>query len=562
MENDILDSLEDLGYDGDISNETTLRAAVEGSEGGPKSVSYTKLVAWITSELRVLAKLEEMVNATTSPEEHSSFLMELSAFLKELGCPHTQLTEGPVSQRLTSTETRLLLLDFLLAELMAARMLSSATPEQGMTVEMRESEHARDLKALLIALGFPKPPANITPQQLFMKVEQKVNDVKSKAHPSLIGKPLFNGTLSDKQWALLDEMQKEMQSEYQMRREMLIKRLDVTVQSFQWSNKAKMRENDLVKAFRSRRDQLTEIPSVSVGDMLAAREDLAVLEKTSNASVRKATKTPLNKVLIGKVPDRGGRAHELEPPPPEMPSWSQRQPGGGGQGGSSSSQQGGSGGFGGGQQGGSGGYGGGQQGSQGGYSSGQQGGQGGYGGGGGGQQGGQGGYGGGGQQGFQGGFGGQVYTIIYPAGVQVGYSGAQQGYQGGYGGGQQGGYGGRGGGRGGRGGGGGSGFSSGGDRVQGGWNQGGGYNRGGGGYDNRGGGGGYDNRGGGGGYDNRGGGGGYDNRGGGGGYDNRGSYDNRGGGGYRGGGHGGYDNRGYDNRGRGRGRGGRGGNRY
>lgn len=61
----------------------------------------------------------------------------------------------------------------------------------------------------------------------------QVNDVKSKAHPSLIGKPLFNGTLSDKQWALLDEMQKEMQSEYQMRREMLIKRLDVTVQSFQ-----------------------------------------------------------------------------------------------------------------------------------------------------------------------------------------------------------------------------------------------------------------------------------------------------------------------------------------
>lgn len=39
----------------------------------------------------------------------------------------------------------------------------------------RESEHARDLKAMLIALGFPKPPANITPQQLFAKVEQKVS---------------------------------------------------------------------------------------------------------------------------------------------------------------------------------------------------------------------------------------------------------------------------------------------------------------------------------------------------------------------------------------------------
>ena len=30
--------------------------------------------------------------------------------------------------------------------------------------------------------------------------------------------------------------------------------------------------------------------------MLAAREDLAVLEKTSNASVRKQTKSALNKV--------------------------------------------------------------------------------------------------------------------------------------------------------------------------------------------------------------------------------------------------------------------------
>ena len=34
-------------------------------------------------------------------------------------------------------------------------------------------------------------------------------------------------------------------------------------------------------------------------------------------------------VIIGRVPDRGGRANELEPPPPEMPSWTQRQPDGG-----------------------------------------------------------------------------------------------------------------------------------------------------------------------------------------------------------------------------------------
>ncbi|XP_064093639.1 protein FAM98A-like [Macrobrachium nipponense] len=329
MENDILDSLEDLGYAGDISDETSLKAAVEGSGGGPRNMAYTSLVAWATAELKVLDQLEEMVNTPTSPEDHSSFLMELSSFLKELGCPHTQLTEGNVNQRLETVEQRLLLLDFLLAELMAARMISAAKPDQGMTVEMRESDHARELKNMLIVLGFPKPPANITPQQLFAKVDQKVNDVKSKAHPSLIGKPLFNGVLSDKQWALLDQMQQELHKEYTMRREMMIKRLDVTIQSFQWSDKAKQRENDLAKAFRTKRDPMKEEPDVSLGDMLAAREDLAVLEKTSNASVRKRTKTPLNKVVIGRVPDRGGRANELEPPPPEMPSWTQRSDGGG-----------------------------------------------------------------------------------------------------------------------------------------------------------------------------------------------------------------------------------------
>lgn len=53
----------------------------------------------------------------------------------------------------------------------------------------------------------------------------------------------------------------------------------------------------MTKAFRTRRDQMKEEPGVGIGDILAAREDLAVLEKTSNASVRKATKTALNKVL-------------------------------------------------------------------------------------------------------------------------------------------------------------------------------------------------------------------------------------------------------------------------
>lgn len=62
-------------------------------------------------------------------------------------------------------------------------------------------------------------------------------------------------------------------------------------------------------------------PDVMLAHLLAARDDLAIIEKTSNASVRKNTKSAINSVIIGAVPDRGGRSWEQEPPPPEMPPW-------------------------------------------------------------------------------------------------------------------------------------------------------------------------------------------------------------------------------------------------
>ena len=44
-------------------------------------------------------------------------MMELSSFLRDLKCPHSILTEGPVNQRLENKKAKLRLLDFLLSEL-------------------------------------------------------------------------------------------------------------------------------------------------------------------------------------------------------------------------------------------------------------------------------------------------------------------------------------------------------------------------------------------------------------------------------------------------------------
>nr|CAD7608406.1 unnamed protein product [Timema genevievae] len=387
MENDILDALEDIGYAGPMLEEGGLEKALEG---GPKSVEYTALVEWLSKELKSLCKMEEHVNAIVSPEDSSSFLLEVSSFLKELGCGYSCLLEGHMSERLHTRQNRILLLDFLLTELEAARMVLVNKPELNKTMELQlnESSTASDLKNMLIALKFPKPPANITPGLLFGKVETKVSlsvelaqhvrlyitpgllygkvetkvslsvelaqrvrlyitpgllfgkvetkmkEVLSKASPELIGKPLFTGVLSEKQWHQLEELHKEMQQEYRLRREMLIKRIDVTIQSFQastdttWSERVRNQQDEIASMFLGKRKALVIEPDVHLSDLLAAREDLAIIEKTSNASVRRNTQSSVNKVIIGRVPDRGGRPSDQQPPPPEMPSWQQQRPGG------------------------------------------------------------------------------------------------------------------------------------------------------------------------------------------------------------------------------------------
>lgn len=119
--------------------------------------------------------------------------------------------------------------------------------------------------------------------------------------PELLGNPLFKRKLSDKQWSALQEIQSELQNEYHVRREMLIKRLDVTIQSFQWSERAKSNENEIFEKFQCNRTKMFVKPNVTLADLLAARDDLAIIEKTSNASVRKNTQSSVNKVLIGRV---------------------------------------------------------------------------------------------------------------------------------------------------------------------------------------------------------------------------------------------------------------------
>lgn len=150
----------------------------------------------------------------------------------------------------------------------------------------------------------------------------------------------MNFMLSDEQWAKLIEVNQALSDDFQMRRELLLTRLDVTIQSFKWADRLKKNNQEITNLYQKKRKDLSIRPSIKPFFVLAARDgnkkilnvrkifkrfliDLLLQEKT--CSTRLMAKCELHKIIIPKVPDRGGRTGELQPPPPEMPAFMQRK---------------------------------------------------------------------------------------------------------------------------------------------------------------------------------------------------------------------------------------------
>lgn len=68
----------------------------------------------------------------------------------------------------------------------------------------------------------------------------QTREVLSKCPAGYLGKALVTQALSDKQWGVLEEINQSLTQEYSIRRQMLLTRCDVTIQSFGWSDKIKV----------------------------------------------------------------------------------------------------------------------------------------------------------------------------------------------------------------------------------------------------------------------------------------------------------------------------------
>ncbi|KAM7376022.1 hypothetical protein PAMP_005774 [Pampus punctatissimus] len=276
------------------------KALLEAAQGGLSSQEYVDLCRWLASRLKLQCDLEESI--TSGPGDLDSLQVEMSGFLKELHCPHEEAVSGILKGKM-----------FLSSELQAAQIVRS----RNISDKQQEEKPAhQELLKICETLNLPR---GRDAAGVFSQIQDKVEKVLKDLPDGSVGNPVLKKSLSSDQWEKLRHINAALSSEYECRRRMLIKRLDVTV-----------KVDSMARAYQPRRHTLRPQPTVDAADLLAAREDLCNVVKTSSGSSRQKTTCAVNKILMGRVPDRGGRPSEIEAPPPEMPPWQKRQDGGGG----------------------------------------------------------------------------------------------------------------------------------------------------------------------------------------------------------------------------------------
>lgn len=321
MESDILDILEQLGYDGPLTEEACLLAECGR---GFSSSEYVNLLTWLTERLTQFTETHTQEKIITVDP------LEMSRLLKDCCCPYEGLASRLANGDVKDTRDHLKIILFVSSELQSAQLLLSKTLRDTEEQEMRSRSCSslQDLSVICHTLTLPDP-AGRDATHTFMDIQTQVNVLLEKLPETHIRAPALERSISAERWEELEKINTALSAEYECRRRMLIKRLDVTVQSFSWSDRAKVKIDQMAQAYQPRRYCLSVESSVSLAHLLAARRDVCNMVKTSSGSSRQNTSCAVNRILMGRVPDRGGRPSEIQAPAPEMPVWRKRSDGGG-----------------------------------------------------------------------------------------------------------------------------------------------------------------------------------------------------------------------------------------
>uniref|UniRef100_A0A3Q0R150 Im:7138535 n=1 Tax=Amphilophus citrinellus TaxID=61819 RepID=A0A3Q0R150_AMPCI len=286
------------------------------------------LLSWLCAELRTLCP--ELPDS----ERTGDVLLvgELKKLLSNISSPLTVLTSEVLEPSTLNKVT-----EFLVSELQAAHIIkykelhpAEQTEEEDSVKEQRAEDHSHDFcqeNEDDDASDESRREAEMQAEWILLlrtlnmdassQFEDVLNEVKSRLSRLPSGNminPLLSTSLSSEQWLQVKKMNQILSEDYRCRRQMMITRFQVTLESFAWGEKQKERSAALASV--PNLASLAGSSQVSPSLLLAAREDQSFI-----GPIKAGASTPVYKTLMGSVPDRGGRPGEIEPP---MPAWSER----------------------------------------------------------------------------------------------------------------------------------------------------------------------------------------------------------------------------------------------
>ncbi|MED6268939.1 hypothetical protein CHARACLAT_027984 [Characodon lateralis] len=293
------------------------------------------LLSWLSAELRALRPELTVLKGAGDV----LLVEELRHLLSNMFSPLAVMTSDVLEPSTLNRVT-----DFLVSELLAAHVIKrkelhpegNSTGEEESVKEQRVEHHSYDDLCQehkgADAADTDRRKAEMQAEwvlllhALGLDTSSQFDDVQNEVKFRLIRlpggdmtNPLLNTNLSSEQWMKLQRINQTLSVDYQCRRQMMIKRFQVTLESFAWGEK----QTERSAALASVPSLLSLIGSsqVSPSLLLAAREDQSFVEPT-----KAGKRTAVYKMLMGSVPDRGGRPGEIEPP---MPTWEGRRTHGG-----------------------------------------------------------------------------------------------------------------------------------------------------------------------------------------------------------------------------------------
>ncbi|KYQ91849.1 hypothetical protein DLAC_07654 [Tieghemostelium lacteum] len=154
-----------------------------------------------------------------------------------------------------------------------------------------------------------------TLQDIYLKIKETLVQLPE----DYISEPFFKNTVfSDSEKKEIQELSEQLYNDYRMRFDVLIKRMNVTVDSLLWSERVEGKVEDIKRSVKYLKSSFPSITQYTFLDLISVHRDILKIIKTSSQS--NATKLT-NSVIIGKVPDRGGRPGDRKA---AMPSFQKR----------------------------------------------------------------------------------------------------------------------------------------------------------------------------------------------------------------------------------------------